>query len=215
LPAAFPAVPYSDQLIALALTNEPQIKILEQEIKAAAAETKLTRRSRLPDVSLGVEGRQYADDGGFRAGTFTLSFTLPWFNESKYHKDYQRDQATQKAAEQERNDQVLMVREALHHLTLDLENQRREALLYRNEISVRAEQMLTSRLSDWETGHGTLRDVLDARRMWLDSQLKSAEAAAAEHQSLAELLLWTGLNNSEALLPLLNETSILHHHENN
>ncbi len=215
LPDVFPLIPYSDKLISLALTNEPQIKILEQEIKTAEAETKLTRRSRLPDVSLGVEGRQYSDDGGFRAGTFTLSFSLPWFNEGKYHKDFQRDQATQKAAEQDRANQVLLVREALHHLTLDLENQRREALLYRDEISVRTEQMLASRLSDWQTGRGTLRDVLDARRLWLDSQLKAAEASANEQQSAAELLLWTGLENTDALLPLANEAPILHHHENN
>jgi outer membrane protein, heavy metal efflux system len=214
LPDVFPVIPYSEALLALAVTNEPQIKVMEQEIKAAEAETKLTRRSRLPDVSLGVQGDQYSGDGGFRSGTFTLSFSLPWFNESKYRKDYQREQDAQKAVEQDRDDQVLMVREELHHLTLDIENQHREALLYRDEITTRAEQMLASRLSDWETGHGTLRDVLDARRAWLDSELTTAQTIAGEQQDVAELLLWTGLENTEALTPLINEPSVLHHHEN-
>jgi cobalt-zinc-cadmium efflux system outer membrane protein len=214
LPDVFPIIPYSDKLLSLALTNEPQIKVMEEEIKAAEAETKLTRRSRLPDVDLGVQGNQYSGDGGFRSGTFTLSFSLPWFNESKYSKDYQREQDAQKAVEQDRDDQVLMVREELHHLTLDIENQHREALLYRDEITTRAEQMLANRLTDWETGRGTLRDVLDARRMWLDSQLTAAQAIAGEQQDVAELLLWTGLENTESLTPLINEPSVLHHHEN-
>jgi outer membrane protein TolC len=175
LPDVFPVIPYSAKLLSLAITNEPQIKVLEQEIKEAEATAKLTRRSRLPDVSLGVQG---------------------------------------KAAEHDRDDQVLMVREELHHLTLDIEDQRREALLYRDEITTRADQMLASRLSDWETGHGTLRDVLDARRMWLDSQLTTAQAIVGEQQDVAELLLWTGLENTEALEPLVNEPSVLHHHEN-
>jgi outer membrane protein, heavy metal efflux system len=214
LPEVFPVIPYSEALLALAVTNEPQIKVMEQEIKAAEAQTQLTRRSRLPDVNLGVQGDQYSGDGGFRSGTFTLSFSLPWFNESKYHKDYQREQEAQKAVEQDRDDQVLMVREELHHLTLDIENQHRDALLYRDEITVRAEQMLANRLTDWETGRGTLRDVLDARRMWLDSQLNAAQAVAGERQDVAELMLWAGLENTEALTPLVNEPSVLHHHEN-
>jgi outer membrane protein TolC len=110
---------------------------------------------------------------------------------------------------------VLMVREELHHLTLDIENQRREALLYRDEITTRAEQMLASRLADWEAGRGTLRDILDARRMWLDSQLTAAQAIAGEQQDVAELLLWTGLENTESLTPLINEPPVLHHHEDN
>jgi cobalt-zinc-cadmium efflux system outer membrane protein len=214
LPDVFPVIPYNQALLSIALTNEPEIKVMEEEIKAADAETKLTRRSRLPDVSLGVQGDQYSGDGGFRSGTFTLSFSLPWFNESKYSKDYQREQEAQKAVEEDRDDQVLMVREELHHLTLDIEDQHREALLYRDEITTRAGQMLASRLTDWETGRGTLRDVLDARRMWLDSQLTAAQAIAGEQQDVAELLLWTGLESTESLMPLINQPSILHHHEN-
>ena len=215
LPDAFPVIPYSEKLLSLALTNEPQIKVFDQEVKAAEAAAKSTSRSRLPDVSIGVEGNQYSGDGEFRSGTFTLSFSVPWFNESKYSKDYQREKDAQSAAEHDRDDQVLMVREELHHLTLDIENQRRKALLYRDEISTRAGQLLASRLADWEDGRGSLRDVLDARRTWLDSQLTAARAIAGEQQDIAELLLWTGLENTEALTPLIDEPPILHHHENN
>jgi len=212
LPPAAPAVSYSAKLQALALANEPKLKVIAQEIKQAEASAELTRRTRLPDVGFGVEGRQYSGDGGFREGDFTLRFSLPWFNEGKYRKDFDREKEKQKSAEEEREDQVWMVREQLHHLSVEIEASRREALLYSGEISTRAAQALTSRLSDWENGHGLFRDVLDARRMLLDSEMMSARAIAEENEMLVELLLWTGVENIEALTSLADEPSLLPEH---
>ena len=212
LPPVAPAIPLSSKLLALALQNEPKLKVLEQEIKQAAASAELTRKMRLPDVSFGVEGRQYSGDGEFRSGMFTLRFSLPWANRDKYRKDYDRDKERQKSAEQEREEQVLMVREELHHLAVGIEAMRREALLHTDEISTRAVQALTSRLSEWEAGRGAFRDVLDARRILLESELMSARANAQEHQMLADMLLWTGLENLEALRPLANEPALVPDH---
>jgi len=213
LPPVAPAVPLSGKLLALSLQNEPKLKVLEQEIKQAAASAELTRKMRLPDVALGVEGRQYSGDGDFRSGMFTLRFSLPWANGGKYRKDYQRDKERQKSAEQEREDQVLMVREELHQLAVGIEAMRREALLHTDEITTRAMQALTSRLSEWEAGRGAFRDVLDARRMLLESELMAARATAEEHQMLAEMLLWTGLENLEALTWLSSEPALLPDHD--
>src|SRR3989441_1901646 len=213
LPRVAPAVPLSAKLLSLALQNEPKLKLLDQEIKQAAASAELTRKTRLPDVSLGVEGRQYSGDGEFRSGMFTIRFSLPFANRDKYQKDYERDKERQKSAEQEREDQVLMVREELHHLAVGIEATRREALLQGDEITTRAAQALTSRLSEWEGGRGAFRDVLDARRMLLESELMSARATAEEHRMLAEMLLWTGLENLEALVALANEPALLPDHE--
>jgi outer membrane protein TolC len=213
LPSVAPAIPFSAKLLSLALANEPKLKVMEQEIRQAEATAELTRRTRLPDVSFDVEGRQYSGDGGFREGDFTLRFSLPWFNGGNYRKDYDRDKEKQRSAEHEREDQVWMVREELHHLSVEIEASRREALLYSGEITTRAGQALTSRLSDWGTGRGMFRDVLDARRTLLDSELTSARAVADENEMFAELLLWTGLENCEALLPLANEPSLLPNHE--
>ena len=213
LPPVAPAIPLSAKLLSLALLNEPKLKVLEQEIKQAAASAELTRKTRLPDVSLGVEGRQYSGDGEFRSGMFTIRFSLPFANRDKYRKDYERDKERQKSAEQEREDQVLLVREELHHLAVGIEAMRREALLHTDEITTRARQALTSRLAEWEAGRGAFRDVLDARRMLLESELMSARAAAEEHQMLADMLLWTGLENLEALTALANEPALLPDHQ--
>jgi cobalt-zinc-cadmium efflux system outer membrane protein len=208
LPPIAPPVPYSAKLVALALTNEPNLKVVEQEIKAAEATAERTKRTRLPDVSLGVEGWQYSGDGGFRQGMFTLSFSLPWFNSEKYGKDYARDRETVKSAQEEREDQILMVREEVHHLTVDLDAKRRQALLYSQEVSIRAEEALTDKLNLWGTGKVTLRDVLDARRDALDAQLMTARATAGQYQSVADLMFWSGLESFESLIPLSNEPTL-------
>jgi outer membrane protein TolC len=213
LPEAAPAVPFSEKLVSLGLASEPRLKVMEQEIKRAEAMAELTRKMRLPDVSFGIEGRQYHGDGEFRMGMFKLGFSLPWGNAGKYKKEYLREKERQKAAEEERRDQVLMVREQLHHLTVDIEAFRREALLYSDEIVTRAQQALASRLTDWETGRGQFRELLDARRMLLESQLMAARAVAEQRQAVAELLLWTGLTSAEALTPLTSEPSITPDHE--
>ena len=213
LPEVASAVPFSEKLVVLGLSSEPRLKVMEQEIREAQAMAELTHKMRLPDVSFGVEGKQYHGDGEFRMGMFKISLSLPWGNAGKYRKDYLREKERQKAAEEERRDQILMVREQLHHLTVEIEAARREALLYGGEITARAEQALSNRLTDWETGRGTFRDVLDARRMLLESQLMSARAIAEQRQTLAELLLWTGLKSAEALTPLTIEPSLTPDHE--
>jgi len=48
----------------------------------------------------------------------------------------------------------------------------------------------------------------------LESELLSARATAEEHQMLAEMMLWTGLEDLEALTALANEPALLADHEN-
>ena len=97
-------------------------------------------------------------------------------------------------------------------MAVGIESSRREALLHIDQISTRAIQAQTSRLAEWEAGHGAFRDVLDARRMVLESQLISARATAEEHQMLADMLLWTGVENLEALALFANEAPLLPDH---
>jgi outer membrane protein TolC len=207
-------VPLSQRLLNLALQNEPKLKVLEEEIKAARAGVEVVRKSRLPDISLGVEGRQYSGDGGFRSGMFTVRFPVPWVNRDKYQSDFVREKELETAAISEREEEALKVQEELHHLSVDIEASRREALLYRDEISVRSSQALKSRLSEWETGKGAFRDVLDARRSLFESDLVAARATAEEHRLLAQMLLWTGLKTLEDLTPLSKEPPLLPLHEN-
>jgi outer membrane protein TolC len=204
LPAIAVSIPYHSRFLDLATRAEPRIKVLQREMGQAQANVAVTRQTRLPDFRVGVEGRQYSDDGGMREGTFTLSFNLPWGNREKYRNDLRRDEATVKAVEADLTDYTFTVREEMHHLTVDLDAARREALLYRDEIVPRTEQAMASAHSAFESGRGLARDILDARRMLVEGQLMSSRAIAEQYQMLADLMFLCGLEDFDAVISLAN-----------
>jgi outer membrane protein TolC len=181
------------------LKNEPKLKLLREQIKQTEATVDLTRRQRMPEVSVGLEGRNYTGDASFRQGMLVFSMNLPWANGGKYRNEIRRDEAKLKAAEYDLGDYELSVRQDVHHLTVKIDAARREALLYRNEIIPRSESALESARSGWESNRAGFRDVLDARRMWLEGRVMHARAVAQQYELLSELVLCCGLGNLESL----------------
>jgi outer membrane protein TolC len=128
-----------------------------------------------------------------------LSMSLPWVNRDKYRNDIERDKAKLKAAELDLGDYQLSVREDVHHLSIKIDAARREVLLYRNEIIPRGQSALESARAGWEANRTNFRDVLDARRMWLEGRLMQARATAEQYDALSELVLCCGLGRIESL----------------
>ena len=199
LPALAGPVLYSPKLVDFALKYEPRIEMLRRQVKQAEAAVALTRRQRLPDISAGLEARNYTGDGSFRQGMLILSMPIPWVNGGKYRSEVQRDEAKLKAAEYDLVDYELSVREEVHQLTVKIDAARREALLYREQIIPRSQSALDSARSGWESNRSTFRDVLDARRMLLDGRLMYTRAVAEQYQMLSELVLCCGLGDMESL----------------
>lgn len=199
LPEIAPPLPYSSNLVSLAVRNEPRLRVMSREIQAAEAWAATTRKARLPDVSGFIEGRQYSSDGGFREGTFGVKLTLPWFNGGKYRSDLARDRARADAVQLDAENYAQAVREEVHHLTVDIDAAYREALLYRDEILPRSRQALTVAHEQWANNRGMLNDVMESRRMLLEAQLMLAKAVSEQHQALSELVLRCGLGDFEAL----------------
>jgi outer membrane protein TolC len=199
LPALAGPVLYSQKLVDFALKYEPKIEMLRRQIKQAEATVASTRRQRLPDISAGLEARNYTGDGSFRQGILLFSMNVPWVNAGKYRSEIQREEAKLKATELDLVDYELSVREEVHMLTVKIDAARREAVLYRDQIIPRSQTALDSARSGWEANRGTFRDVLDARRMLLDGRLMHARAVAEQYQMLSELVLCCGLGDMEAL----------------
>ena len=187
LPRLVPPIAYSPALAAYAATNEPRLKVLRQEKAQAEAVTRLTETMRRPDVSFGIQGRQFSGDAGFREGTLTVSLNLPWWNAPKYRADLSRDEAKVRTVEAEMTDYELSVREEVLRLTLATDAAYRESVLYRDEILQRSQQAVASFLLMWEGNRGGLRDILDGRRALLDGQLMQDRAIVEQHQALADL----------------------------
>ena len=199
LPALAEPVEYNERLVRLALEAEPRRRVLASERDAAGALVEATRRSQRPNLSVGVDGRQYGGDGEFREGTFFLSVSLPLWNRGKFRQDLARDRDRLRAAEEEHADSALQVREEIHHLALRLATARQEALLYQDEVLPRAESALRAAQAQWSAGQGSLREVLDAQRMVLEARLQFARAVGEQWSTLSELVLCCGLGDLEAL----------------
>jgi len=199
LPAVAEPIIYSHRLVNFALNNEPKIKLLLQQIKEAQATVDVTRHQRFPDISAGLEARNYTGDASFRQGIAMFSMNVPWINRDKYRYEIQRDEARVKAMQLDLADYQLGIREDVHHLTLQIDAARREALVYRDEILPRARTALESARSAWETSRANFRDVLDARRMWFEGRLLYARAVADQYSMLSELVLCCGLGKLESL----------------
>ena len=199
LPLPAEPVAYNQKLLDYAANFEPKLRVMRREVQQAEASVAATRKSRLPDVSAGIEGRQYSGDGGFREGMFTVSLSLPWLNRGKYRSDVARDEARLQAAGFDAADYQLALREEVHALTVNIDAARREALLYRDEILPRSQQALESAHANWLANRGMSFDVMEARRMSLEAQLMYARAISEQYQMLSELVLCCGLGDLEAL----------------
>jgi outer membrane protein TolC len=199
LPAVAGPVLYNERLVNFASKYEPKLRMMREQIKQAQAMVDATRRTRLPDVSVGAESRNYSGNGEWRQAEFMLSFNLPLFNAKKYRADIRRDEAKLQATELDAADYELSLREEVHGLTVKIDAARREALLYRDEVIPRSESALESARAGWEAGRNTFRDVLDARRMLLEGRLMQARAVSEQYQMLSELVLCCGLGDLEAL----------------
>jgi len=199
LPPVGPAIPHSPQLERLALKFEPKLRMMRQEIKRAQAAVHLVRRQQLPDVSAGIEARNYTGDGSFRQSVLLLSMNLPWGNRAKYKHDISREEAKSLATEWEARDYELTIQEEIHKLILMIDAGRRNALLFRDQIIPRSRTGLEAIRAAWEAGRGTLNEVLEGRRMLLEAEAMYAQAVADQYTAMAELVLCCGLGDLQAL----------------
>jgi outer membrane protein, heavy metal efflux system len=200
-----PPIYYTPRLVEAALVAEPRLKVMRQESVSAQAAADLTRRERLPDVSLGVEARQYSGDGGLREGMATVSFSVPWLNRSRYDDDWRRDELRKRASDLDATDYALSVREELHHHVVDIDAARRQAVLYRDQLIPLTRQTIASAQNAWEHNLGPFQDILDAHRMLLADQLALAHALTDQATLLAEISFLTGSRDVETLVALAGD----------
>jgi len=144
-------------------------------------------------MSIGLEGRQYADTGEFREGTVLLGLSIPWGNRSRYRADIRREERRLDAAQLDVADMQLSLRDEITRLTIQIENAQREEKLYRTDIIPRTTQAFESARNNWLNNRGMLRDVLEARRMLVEAQMMEARAVADQHSMLADLILHCGM----------------------
>jgi cobalt-zinc-cadmium efflux system outer membrane protein len=206
LPEVAPVVPFSSTLVDFAAKFEPQLQMMRKKKEQAEAMANLTRKERRPDLSASVEARQYARTGDSRSTSFVLKMSLPWLNQDKYNAAIRRDEERVKQVDYEIEDYLYEVRTEVHHLVAMIDNARREALLYRDEIIPRSELALRSAEAAWQSSRDAFRDVLDGRRMLLEARTMYFKAVAEQYLALSELIACCGVGDFEALQMLVKQS---------
>jgi outer membrane protein TolC len=198
LPTPLGELQYAPALLKTALNAEPRLRMARREIRESEARTLATRRSSRPDLSLGLDTRQYSGDGGLREGMFTFSVSLPWFNGRNYRRDLARENARLEAARSEQADMEAEVSVEVHHLVSMINSTGREAFLGRDVLIPRSRDAFEIAKVQWSAGRGELREVLELRRQWIEAELRFANASAAQWNAISDLLLCCGLDDLEA-----------------
>ncbi|MDX1953769.1 MAG: TolC family protein [Verrucomicrobiota bacterium] len=203
LPAPAPELVFNQRLVDLALKFEPQLQVLRATVKRAEAGMERAVAERRPDFSLGLEGRQYSGNGEFQEGAVFLKVSLPFFNQGKLKKGVSRERANIEAAESDLEAYRLRTREEVYFLWTRIDRARREALTYSSEVIPRAEQALESAQGAWHSNQDLFRNVLEARRMLVESRGIYFRAVKEQYQMMAELVLCCGLGDLESLTMIL------------
>lgn len=175
-----------------ALAEEPRLRVARKLSEEAEARVEATRKSRRPNLALGLDSRQYSGDGGLRNGSATLSLTLPWLNRNQYRKDLSRDRLRFDAAQREVADLEAEVTLEIHHWLTRIEGARIRAELAGDTLIPRIRAALDTATAGLSAGSGDLRDILELRRTWLEAESKQAAAIADQWTAIADLLLTCG-----------------------
>lgn len=199
LPELAPSIPFTTKLLDYAQRFEPQLRMMREQRAAAEAMVNLARKERRPELSVSVESRQYVKTGDQRSVEGILKMSVPLFNRGKYNAAVRREEARVQEIDYKIEDMIYQSRTEVHHLVALIDNARREALLYRDEIIPRSEQALRSAEAAWQSSRDAFRDVLDARRMLLDARTMYAKAVAEQYMAISELILCCGIGDLEAL----------------
>lgn len=212
LPEPAPAIYYNRQVVAQATRFEPMVQVFRKQIEAAQADTEVARRGYRPEVSIGVEARNYSGNGSLRQGMVTMGVSLPWLNRSKYRADVARTESLREALERELTDREIATSQEVHDLVVRIDDARRRALLNRDEIIPRTHAMLDSAYAAWAAGTGMTRDLLEIRRMLVEAQLEYSRAVTEQYQAMAELTLRCGLGDLESLEMIGAQPDATSHH---
>ena len=184
------APPPAFELLAQALAREPRPRALERRARSSARPRSRNERAhRIPDVTLAVGPRYYAD-GNSAALVAGFSVPLPLFNRNRggvLQAEYRLKRAAneQAAAQVAAQVQLKSAYEALAAAHAEVEALRARAL-------PEAEAAYSGAMQAYRTGRFRYVEVLDAQRTLFELRADEIDALASYHSAAADLERLTG-----------------------
>lgn len=172
--------------------GNPSLAALRHKIEAAQAGTDAAKARRKPLLMVGVESSTYSGTGDLRDVMVTLKMSLPWFNDPVYKADISRAGLLHDAAQYDLAAQLRSLDAGLVALITTAENQGRLADAYRDQVLPKQTRSAEAVQNAWISSKATLLEVLEARRLLLNTRMEMKRALAVHHAALHGLTTLTG-----------------------
>jgi outer membrane protein TolC len=179
----------SDQLYAIAMAQNPRLKAMEAEVRAAEEGINLARKSKFPDFTVGVEADVKAAPIMWRP---KLDVTLPIWRD-KIAAEIASAQAQKSAASAKLTAEQIQLAVEFADKSFMYRESRRNLKLLTDRLLSKAQLSLDVALSAYSSGRIDFINLLDAERALLEFQLAEVEARLQCEMALAELSLIIGI----------------------
>jgi cobalt-zinc-cadmium efflux system outer membrane protein len=179
-------VPTLDAIEARALANRPELRQLEHQLRAAHANSHLTKEQAfLPDLTLGAN-RDYAQDAG-TLYTVGLAMPLPVFFWQHTKGDFSETRHRELEIAATIKDARAAVDQDVRTSFSAADAALRQLVFLRDQLLPAAREAYRVASVSYGLGRLSALDVLDARRTLVDAQRQYADALAAASSSLSDL----------------------------
>ena len=187
LPAPFAETPLDltgDELLKVALANNPRLQEASAEVTLAEASMAQARKSRVPDFSAGLQAEVYEPPFYWpQAG-----MTLPLWRD-KLAAELAAAQAGKRAAAARLTAEQIGLAVDVAARTYDYRESTRNLALLEEQLIPKAQKSLALARAGYLSGRVDFSNLRDAERTWLNLQLTEIQERARREITLAELSL--------------------------
>lgn len=187
LPATAPPVPLARSEVARIAHANPKVRAMREMAHAAAADTRIAQRERLPEVAVGVDSQIYSGTGDIKSTTVGIKLSLPWFNDPVYQSKINAAKSRELAAG---SDIEAMRREIASMVVMaatEAASAASQARAYAGEIHDKALKARETTQAAWISSKAPLADLLDASRSLFAIRLEQRRMIAMQIAALEDL----------------------------
>ena len=181
-------VPIAGAEIARIPRANPKVRSLRELAAAAHADTRITDRNSLPQISLAVESAQYSG-GKFSNAIVGFKMSLPAFNRTSYNAQIAASQLREQAAAKDSDAANIEITTAVLAVVAQAKTAHAQAQAYSGEVYERAYQATQAVEGSWINLKSTLTDLLTSNRELLSIRLAQRRFVALQYVAIEDLNL--------------------------
>ncbi len=178
-------MPDEASLVAQAMQNNPRLKSMRHQLQAFASRVNLAEKDFYPNFKLNAAYLGTMDPREKRS-QLGVAINLP-LNRSRRRAEVDRRQAEQLAWQFRIDDEIALLRSRLGELHARWQQSQQTVQLLQDQLIPLAEQNLSATRSDYGSGNGDFRAVIDAETRLLKTETMLARSQADRWVAQAEI----------------------------